>query len=347
MAFRFFRRTKLFPGVSLNLSKSGASLSFGPRGAKVTVGPKGIRKTVGIPGTGAYWTEHSSYGGNGTSRRRWSKAKPPAPTVRPEDKLSLGFFTRLVTPQNEEDFVDGLKQFVQGNEAAALGHLQKATDLADGAFMAGLLALKREQFADAKRSLESAQSKQSRLGQHFGKYGVQVTASLAITDEVAAIVSPGMRGLHLALAEIHQQQGRPREALENLKQLHRRDSDDVVVRLSLAELLIEEGGSKRNCKSVVRLAQGIENDSEIHGALLLYKAIALRLLGLPTAARETLTDTLRRKRNRSDELLWALQYQRALTYEALGWEQRYRNALEKLYAESPDHEDVAERLNLA
>ena len=97
---------------------------------------------------------------------------------------------------------------------------------------------------------------------------------------MAAIVSPGVHGLYLALAEIHQQQGRPREALDNLKQLHRHYSDDVVVRLSLAELLIAEGGSKRNCKSVVRLAQGIENDSEIHGALLLYKAIALRQLGL-------------------------------------------------------------------
>jgi hypothetical protein len=61
MAFRFFRRMKIAPGVSLNLSKSGASMSFGPRGAKVTVGPRGVRETVGIPGTGMYYTTHSGY----------------------------------------------------------------------------------------------------------------------------------------------------------------------------------------------------------------------------------------------------------------------------------------------
>ena len=56
MPLRFFRRIRIAPGVSVNLSKSGASFSVGPRGAKVTVGPKGIRRTVGIPGTGVYYT---------------------------------------------------------------------------------------------------------------------------------------------------------------------------------------------------------------------------------------------------------------------------------------------------
>ena len=41
MGFRFWRRMKILPGVTLNISKSGASLSFGVRGAKYTVGPKG------------------------------------------------------------------------------------------------------------------------------------------------------------------------------------------------------------------------------------------------------------------------------------------------------------------
>ena len=37
MAFRFWCRVRLAPGVTLNLSKSTASLSFGPRGAKFSV----------------------------------------------------------------------------------------------------------------------------------------------------------------------------------------------------------------------------------------------------------------------------------------------------------------------
>lgn len=64
--FRFFRRTKIGRGLSLNLSKSGPSLSVGPRGAKVTVGPRGVRRTVGVPGTGLYYTSTS----RGSGRRR-------------------------------------------------------------------------------------------------------------------------------------------------------------------------------------------------------------------------------------------------------------------------------------
>ena len=59
--FRFYRRISIFPGLSVNVSKSGPSLTVGMRGAHVTVGSKGIRKTVGIPGTGIYYTSHSGY----------------------------------------------------------------------------------------------------------------------------------------------------------------------------------------------------------------------------------------------------------------------------------------------
>ncbi len=59
--FRFYRRVSIFPGLSINLSKSGPSVTVGMRGAHVTVGSKGIRKTVGIPGTGIYYTSHTGY----------------------------------------------------------------------------------------------------------------------------------------------------------------------------------------------------------------------------------------------------------------------------------------------
>jgi hypothetical protein len=55
--FRFYRRVRIFPGLSVNLSTSGPSLTMGMRGAHVTVGSCGVRRTVGIPGTGMYWTD--------------------------------------------------------------------------------------------------------------------------------------------------------------------------------------------------------------------------------------------------------------------------------------------------
>ena len=60
MGLRIFRRIKIAPGISLNLSKSGISTSVGVRGAHLTVGPRGVRRTVGLPGTGVYYTSTSS-----------------------------------------------------------------------------------------------------------------------------------------------------------------------------------------------------------------------------------------------------------------------------------------------
>lgn len=59
--FRFYRRVSIFPGLSVNVSKSGPSLTVGMRGAHMTFGRNGIRRTVGIPGTGIYYTSHSGY----------------------------------------------------------------------------------------------------------------------------------------------------------------------------------------------------------------------------------------------------------------------------------------------
>ncbi|GEM_PF-1800294 len=57
--FRFYRRLNLFPGLSVNISKSGPSLTIGVRGAHLTFGPRGVVRTIGIPGTGIYYTSRT------------------------------------------------------------------------------------------------------------------------------------------------------------------------------------------------------------------------------------------------------------------------------------------------
>jgi hypothetical protein len=52
VSWRFQRRKRLGPGVTLNLSKRGAGLSFGPRGAKLSVGRRGLTGTLTLLGTG-------------------------------------------------------------------------------------------------------------------------------------------------------------------------------------------------------------------------------------------------------------------------------------------------------
>lgn len=59
MGFRFQRRIKIMPGVTLNVGKRGVSTSIGRRGAHITFGQNGVRTTMGIPGTGISYTSLS------------------------------------------------------------------------------------------------------------------------------------------------------------------------------------------------------------------------------------------------------------------------------------------------
>jgi len=363
MGFRFWRRIRIAPGLTVNLSKRGASLSIGPPGLKFTVGGKRKRATVGLPGTGLFYT--TTFGGPRGARRGARPSTPSAGgSVRTApaagDRLTLGFFRRLLTPPQERALVEGCRELLFGEEQKALEHLRRAVHLADGAYLAGVLALKRGLWAEAEEYLTSAAGAHRQLGRHFAKYGISAVTSLPITEEVTAHVGPDLRGVLLALVEVYQARGRWREAVRSLERLRRLEPEDPVVMLSLVELLLdalpahlreEPGeGARRALKPVyervLRLTRGVENETPIHTAILLYKARALRGLGLLEAAREVLTTALRRKKDRPEELLRALRYERALVYEALGRHRRARSDLERLYAEAPDYEDVAARLGL-
>lgn len=212
--------------------------------------------------------------------------------------------------------------------------------------MAGYLALNNNNLKKAEECFSSAKDDYRHLGRYFSKYGVVATMSLAITSEYTAHLNPSLRGVLLALTEVHQRLGNRDKAITSLKRLRRLEPDDIVVKLSLAEILVEEGDSKF-FQTVVKLTQDIENSSPLHTALLLYKARALRCLGLFDTARDELTPLLRRKKDRSKDLILAIRYERAIVYEALGQKTRARKDLEKIYAEAPDYEDITALLGLA
>ena len=123
---RFWRRLKVAPGVTVNLGKLGGTLSFGPRGAKVTVDSRGARATAGLAGT--------------------------------------GLFTTQTMPRDEKSFVAGCREVVQGNHEAVLEHLRCAAHLADGAYLAGFLALDLRLLSGAARHLERAAERPAELG---------------------------------------------------------------------------------------------------------------------------------------------------------------------------------------
>ncbi len=346
MAFRFWRRVGLAPGITMNLSKSGGSLSFGPRGAKFTVSPRGNRATAGLPGTGLFYTQRLA-GGQSSGAGARNEGAPEAPVVDVNDRLTLGFFKRLATPADEEALVDGCRAMITGNEEEALEHLKNALHLADAAYLAGFLALKRERLHEAGQCLTAAAQKHEELGRYFAKYQLDAITSIPLTDEVVAHVGPDLRGVLLGLVEVYQGLERWKDAVATLERLLRIEPDDVVVKLSVAEVLLDAKPDDPDmCQRVVHFAEGVDNETPIHAALLLYKARALRGLGLLDAARNTLTTALRRKKDRPGDLLRALRYERALVYEALGNGRRARKDLERLYAQAPGYEDVAHRLGL-
>ena len=57
MGWKFFKRIKVLPGVTLNVSKSGVSISLGGKGMKLTIGPKHTTTTWSLPGTGLSYSK--------------------------------------------------------------------------------------------------------------------------------------------------------------------------------------------------------------------------------------------------------------------------------------------------
>ena len=111
------------------------------------------------------------------------------------------------------------------------------------------------------------------MSRYFSKYGISATMSLPITDEISAHVGSYLRGVFLGLVEVYQRQKRWQDAIACLGKLQRLEPDNVVVKLSLAELLLDaHPGDKNVCQKVVWLV---------------------------------VTAALRRKKGRSDDLLRA------------------------------------------
>lgn len=336
MSFRFWRRIRLAPGITLNLSKSTASLSLGPRGAKYTISPRGNRFTAGLPGTGLFYTLHDA--GDGRRSR-----KPP---VRKRDRLNLGFFQRLTTPARERSFVEGLRELNEGRQQSALAALERAAELPDAVWLAGILRLQQEDLVTARRHLTRALEELSDLGSLFAKYEVEVQASLPVTPEIVAHLRPGEEATRLALVEIAQSQGEQAEAMEHLERLLELDSSDPVVLLSFAELALDYPEERALMERVLELTTGTVNETPVDTAILYYRGRALMALGLADAAIKVFTQANRRRKDRPKALLHQIRYQRALLYEQAGRRAQARREFERLYAEDPNFQDLRERLGL-
>lgn len=334
MAFRFFRRIRIAPGLTLNLSKSGISVSIGPRGAKQTVSTRGNRTTIGVPGTGLSYTVL-----NPSSK---------APTATTLTWPSMGSLQHVSASSEERAFVDALTALGAGRDANALFLLETAAASqpqgADASWMAGMVALRLELLDDAARHFEQAVQHSHAIGQWFGKHQLTPRVSLPVTPEVTATAQPSIYSTLLALAEIAQQQGRLSQALAWLERLLDQAPGDPVTIASFAELALAARDDVR-IRRAVELSVGIENDSSVHATVLYYRGLALAHLGIDHGAEAVFTHALRRTKHRRPELLREIRYQRAQVLERLGKRAQARRDLERIYAEDPGFGDVAARLS--
>jgi hypothetical protein len=65
VGWRFQRRKKILPGVTLNVGKRSAGFSVGRRGARMSVGRRGVTGTLSLLGTGLSYVWRRSSRGRG------------------------------------------------------------------------------------------------------------------------------------------------------------------------------------------------------------------------------------------------------------------------------------------
>ena len=167
-------------------------------------------------------------------------------------------------------------------DQAAAGNLDRARGLPDADSLTGVLLIGEHRWDKAALHLRSAHEAGDELGELFGKYDANVSAGLAISDELSVQVGTDRIGVLLCLVEVYQSLNRQADAIVCMEELLHLAGGDVVVQLSLAEFLMATRPAPQDCgRKGVSLTQETENVSELHAALLLYQGQALRDLGWP------------------------------------------------------------------
>ncbi len=349
--FRFFRRIKVAPGVTLNLSKRGVSASFGPRGAKATIGTSGRRYSVGLPGTGLFWREDV------TSRKRGSSAehgsKPGDMSTSDCDTIAAhlrpGFFEKIFMSDIEKTLREALAHVLQQKYFEAVMLLLDYPHEPDLAFLLGYCYLKRGEVTRAIPPLVTAAASEEVGSMISGIRDMRATWYTAFLTDGNICVCYGIdhQGTLFLLASAYQQAERVEDALEILAELHEEDPENGVAALGLAATIV--GWDKADDEALEEVLAATEpaldNENAVETGLLLCRAKALRRLGLFDAARKIISLALRRKKGRPEEVFLALRYERALCYQQEGHIKRMQKEFEKIYAIDTDFKDVKERVH--
>jgi hypothetical protein len=340
MGFRFFRRKTLFPGVTLNMSKSGPSISFGPRGFKHTIGGRGRRTTVGLPGTGLHYTvEHNKNNKNVDAERDGTPTQPEL-----EPKLEYVVDPNTAAERLDRDFLRAVVAFQSKQESQALNVLNGIFEAADARWLAGMIELRSRNWMLAADHLEFALEKETKLGELCERNSISMEIAYAITTEVQAHLGPDPRSTRLALAEAYQGGKKLIDALGILKEMNQYLPEDFVVALSLAEITFEiEGSRKMEMLCLVDILDATKVPEGLAWSYHFARARALERSGALSEAIVSYTRAMSDENIPEDmfKLAW---YEKALSFEETGDRTRCRQELSGLYATDKSFADVENRL---
>lgn len=340
MSFRFFTRKKLFPGITLNMSKSGPSLSFGPRGLKHTIGPRGSRSTVGLPGSGLHYSVQ-----HGKSRRKkveQSSSVSPALEALPPESYRIDPAT--ASAKRDRDFLRAVVAYQSGQPVAALELLSEIETSADAYWLAGVIELRDENWLSAAEHFEDALKDEGSLGELCARNNVAIEIAYSITPEVTAHIGPDPRSTRLALAEAYQGAGELSAALQILKSMIKTHSSDLIIALSLAEISFEaDDGRKMKMADLVKILEETDAVEGLNWARDFNRARALTRIDGFKEAIDAYTSAMSDD-DIPDDMLKLAWYEKALTFIEAGDRTRGRQELSSLYAYDKTFADVEQRL---
>lgn len=335
MGIRFRRSIRIGKFLRINFSKSGIGASVGVAGFRVGTGPHGQRMTVSLPGTGLSYQK--TWGRSNQSGMRWS-------SMLPETMPTPSF----LAPRHEKAFAAGLKAAHDEQTETATQHLLEAAPHDPGAALLAAFNLADSDSNDEidraigllETLLQSTTSFPTPLMQKYMPSDYLIP--LDVTPHVTITIAPNAVGATMLLIELYQRRERFGEAIGLAEELSD-EVDSPAVILSLCDLYAQQG----IWDGITTRAQGIESNDDITLAIVLLYAQAMQQKGLYDAAIKIYTAAMRRKKDRTPELLFEARYQRALAYEHTGQASRARKEFELLYADAPEFRDVGVRLGQA
>lgn len=334
MGWRFNKRIRIAPGVTMNLGKKGPSFSFGPRGLKYTIGPQGTRKSFGIPGTGLYYT----------TSKKWKQStktmnSPSTNSNQPN------FFSRIFFSEDEKNFLEGMRLFSIGAKPDASRLFSMYSQGNDFSFMAGYLAYGNDEFSTAEQQLTSCVANMENLGKISNRVQNDIELILEITSHIESPIHIDSRGLLLLLSKVHDKQKKYSESNTILNALLPHFPDDKVVFLSLlAHASISPIITSNQLMTLLDATKNVNNEEPIDTNILLLRSYLLYKLNMKDGAIDHLTLITRKTKNRPQTLMLDIRYLRGRIYDEIGEKGRSQKDYQYIFGKDPSYKDVKNRI---